>query len=43
MGTRFWEVVCDEYCIGGDSEYCGDSDTQSDRMNVFYQESSGGK
>ena len=23
MGTKFWEVVCDEHGIGGDGEYCG--------------------
>jgi hypothetical protein len=22
MGTKFWEVVCDEHSIGGDGEYC---------------------
>jgi hypothetical protein len=25
-GTKFWELVCDEQGIGGDSEYCGDND-----------------
>jgi hypothetical protein len=43
MGTTFWEVVCDEHGIGGDGEYCGDSDTQLNRINVFYHEASGGK
>jgi hypothetical protein len=28
MGTKLWEVVCDEPGIGGSGEYCGD--------NVFY-------
>ena len=28
MGTKFWEVVCDEHGIGGDGEYCGDNDAQ---------------
>jgi tubulin beta len=35
MGTRFWEVVCDEHSIGGDGGYCGDNDAQLDRVNVF--------
>jgi tubulin beta len=43
MGTEFWEVVCDEHGIGGGGEYCGDSDTQLGRINVFYLEASGGK
>mmetsp|Transcript_6033 Transcript_6033/g.9022 ORF Transcript_6033/g.9022 Transcript_6033/m.9022 type:complete len:443 (-) Transcript_6033:231-1559(-) len=43
MGTKFWEVVCDEHGIGGDGEYCGDNDAQLDRINVFYHEATGGK
>jgi tubulin beta len=29
--------------IGGDGEYCGDSDAQLGRITVFYHEASGGK
>ena len=36
-------MLCDEYCIGGDGEYCGDNDAQLGRINVFYYEASGGK
>jgi hypothetical protein len=36
-------VLCDEHGIGGDGEYFGDNDAHLDRMNVFYQEASGGK
>ena len=36
-------MVCDEHGIGGDGEYCGDNDSQLDRINVFYHEASGGK
>jgi tubulin beta len=36
MGTKFWEVVCDEHGIGGSGEYCGDNDAHLDRINVFY-------
>jgi tubulin beta len=36
-------VLCDEHGIGGDGEYCGDSDAQLDRINLFYHEASGDK
>ena len=35
MGTKFWEVVCDEHGIGGSGEYCGGNDAHLDRINVF--------
>jgi hypothetical protein len=35
MGTKFWEVVCDEHGIGGSGEYCGDNDAHIDRINVI--------
>jgi tubulin beta len=44
MGTRFWEVVCDEKGIGGGGGgYCGVNDAQLDRINVFYHEVPGSK
>jgi tubulin beta len=43
MGTKFWELVCDEHVIGGDGEYCGDNDAQLDRIIMFYLGASGGK
>ena len=43
MGTRFWEVVCDEHGIGGSGEYFGDNDAQPGCINVFYHEALGGK
>jgi hypothetical protein len=39
MGTKFWELVCDEH--GG--EYCGEYDAQHGRISLFYNEASGGK
>jgi hypothetical protein len=41
------KVVCDENGIGGNCEYCGDKDTQLDRINVLchgasYHTASGG-
>jgi hypothetical protein len=38
MGTSFWEVVCDEHCIGGDREQCGDNDAQIYRASAFNHE-----
>jgi hypothetical protein len=38
MGKMFWEVVCDEYGIGGSGEDCGDNNAQLDRISVFYDE-----
>ena len=43
MGTKLWELGCDENGIGGSGEYCGGSDAQLHRINVFYHEASGGK
>jgi tubulin beta len=36
-------VVCDKHGIGDGGEYCGNSDAQHGRVNVFYHEASGGK
>jgi len=38
MGTKFWELVCDEHGIDTTGEYAGDNDEQLDRINVFYHE-----
>jgi hypothetical protein len=43
MGTRFWEVMCDESGIGGSGEYCADSDAHLGRIYMFYDEALGGK
>jgi tubulin beta len=43
VGTKFWEVACNEHDIGGDGEYCGGNNAQLGRINVFYNEASGGK
>jgi tubulin beta len=43
MGTKFWEVVCDEHGVGGSGEYCGDNDAKLHRINVFYHKALGGK
>jgi tubulin beta len=43
MGTKFWEVVCDEHGIGGSGEYYDDNDANLGRISAFYLEASGGK
>ena len=43
MGTRFWEVVCDEHGIGGSGEFCGDNDAHLDRTNALCHEALRGK
>jgi tubulin beta len=41
MGTKFWEVECEELGIGGSGEYCGDNKAHLGRINVFYHEALG--
>jgi len=43
MGTKFWEVVCDEHGIGSSGDYCGDKDAHLGRIIVFYHEAFDGK
>lgn len=35
-------MICDEHGIGADGTYIGDSDLQLERVNVYYNEASGG-
>jgi len=42
IGAKFWEVICDEHGIDPTGTYCGDSDLQLERINVYYNEASGG-
>ncbi|GFQ87593.1 tubulin beta-1 chain [Trichonephila clavata] len=39
----FWEVISDEHGIDPTGSYHGDSDLQLERINVYYNEASGGK
>merc|ERR1712063_117901 len=43
IGAKFWEVVCDEHGIGPDGSYEGESDLQLERINVYYNEATGGR
>jgi hypothetical protein len=37
------QVICDEHGIDPTGTYCGDSDLQLERINVYYNEASGGE
>jgi Tubulin/FtsZ family, GTPase domain len=43
IGSKFWEVISDEHGIDATGCYCGDSDLQLERINVYYNEATGGK
>ena len=40
---QFWEIISDEHGIDPTGAYHGDSDLQLERINVYYNEASGGK
>ena len=42
IGAKFWEVVSDEHGIDPTGTYHGDSDLQLERINVYYNEATGG-
>ncbi|THG18140.1 hypothetical protein TEA_005758 [Camellia sinensis var. sinensis] len=43
IGSKFWEVVCDEHGIDPTGRYAGTSDPQLERVNVYYNETDGGR
>ncbi|KAK8918595.1 Tubulin beta-1 chain [Platanthera zijinensis] len=43
IGAKFWEVICDEHGIDHTGKYNGDSVLQLERINVYYNEASGGR
>ncbi|KAI0214988.1 Tubulin beta-4 chain [Lamellibrachia satsuma] len=43
IGSKFWEVISDEHGIDPNGSYHGDSDLQLERINVYYNESLGGR
>ncbi|KAJ3610151.1 hypothetical protein NHX12_022245 [Muraenolepis orangiensis] len=43
IGAKFWEVISDEHGIDPTGSYQGDSDLQLERINVYFNEASGGK
>ena len=42
-GAKFWEVISDEHGIDPTGTYHGDSDLQLERINVYYNEATGGR
>merc|ERR1712084_132377 len=43
VGAKFWEVISDEHGIDPTGTYAGDSDLQLERINVYYNEATGGR
>merc|ERR1712241_162892 len=43
IGAKLWEIISDEHGIDPTGTYHGDSDLQLERINVYYNEASGGK
>ncbi|KAJ0868834.1 putative purine-nucleoside phosphorylase [Helianthus annuus] len=44
IGAKFWEVICDEHGIDPTGQYNGSTaDLQLERINVYYNEASGGR
>ncbi|UKJ90425.1 tubulin subunit beta [Theileria orientalis] len=43
IGAKFWEVISDEHGIDASGIYQGDSDLQLERIDVFYNEATGGR
>lgn len=43
LAFQFWEVISDEHGIDPTGTYHGDSDLQLERINVYYNEATGGK
>ncbi|CAK0836336.1 unnamed protein product [Prorocentrum cordatum] len=41
--AKFWEVISDEHGIDPTGTYHGDSDLQLERINVYYNEATGGR
>ncbi|XP_055097487.1 tubulin beta 8B isoform X5 [Symphalangus syndactylus] len=43
IGAKFWEVISDEHAVDSAGTYHGDSRLQLERINVYYNEASGGR
>jgi len=43
IGAKFWEVISDEHGIDPTGSYHGDSDLQLERINVYFNEATGGR
>jgi len=43
IGSKFWEVICDEHGIDQTGAYKGTNDDQLDKINVYFNEVGGSK
>ncbi|ORX59283.1 hypothetical protein BCR36DRAFT_90367 [Piromyces finnis] len=43
IGSKFWEIISDEHGVDPTGQYVGTDDLQLERIDVFYNEASGGK
>ena len=43
IGAKFWEVISDEHGVDPTGTYHGDSDLQLERINVYFNEATGGR
>ncbi|GMH56165.1 hypothetical protein TrST_g3046 [Triparma strigata] len=43
IGAKFWEVMADEHGVDPTGTYHGDSDLQLERINVYFNEATGGR
>ena len=43
IGSKFWEVLSDEHGVDPSGTYQGDSDLQLERINVYFNEATGGR
>eukprot|EP00466_Bigelowiella_natans_P018120 jgi/Bigna1/77054/fgenesh1_pg.45_\ len=43
VGSKFWEVICDEHGVDTSGTYKGEEDLQLERINVYFNEASGGR
>eukprot|EP01135_Chromosphaera_perkinsii_P007849 Nk52_evm41s1020 gene=Nk52_evmTU41s1020 len=43
IGSKFWEVIADEHGIGPDGRYEGENELQLERVNVYFNESTGAR
>jgi len=43
IGTKFWEVACDEHGVSSSGKYEGRDQTQTERINVYFNEAGSGR
>jgi len=43
IGAKFWEVICAEHGISQTGDYKGNDDNQLERIQVYYNEATGGR